>query len=89
MLIVAIYLDRRSLSQLATIVRLSGQALLGTTLAPIAGQFGWQWGMVAGFLLSSAALTVGFKDAGLNLYNNGFAAGIVAAVIVPVILIFV
>ena len=60
-------------------------ALFGTTLAPIAGRFGWGWGIVAGFLHSSAALTVGYAHAGLNLYNNGFAAGIVAAVLVPVI----
>ena len=60
--------------------------LFGTSLAPISGQFGWQWGIVAGFLHSSAALTVGFNHAGLNLYNNGFAAGIVAAVMVPVII---
>jgi Protein of unknown function (DUF1576) len=60
--------------------------LFSTTLAPISGQFGWRWGMVAGFLHSSAALTVGFNHAGLNLYNNGFAAGIVAAVIVPIII---
>ena len=60
-------------------------ALFGTTLAPIAGRFGWHWGVVAGFIHSSAALTVGPVHAGLNLYNNGFAAGIVAAVLVPVI----
>ncbi len=60
-------------------------ALFGTTLAPIAGRFGWHWGIVAGFLHSSAALSVGPVHAGLNLYNNGFAAGIVAAVLVPVI----
>ena len=60
-------------------------ALFGTTLAPIAGRFGWHWGIVAGFVHSSAALTVGPVHAGLNLYNNGFAAGIVAAVLVPVI----
>jgi hypothetical protein len=61
-------------------------ALFGTTLAPIAGRFGWHWGIVAGFVHSSAALTVGPLHAGLNLYNNGFAAGIVASVLVPVIL---
>ena len=61
-------------------------ALFGTTLAPVAGQFGWFWGIVAGFMHSSAALTVGYAYAGLNIYNNGFAAGIVAAVLVPVIL---
>jgi hypothetical protein len=60
-------------------------ALFGTTLAPIAGRFGWHWGVVAGFVHSSAAQTVGPLHAGLNLYNNGFAAGIVASVLVPVI----
>ncbi len=60
-------------------------ALFGTTLAPIAGRFGWHWGIVTGVVHSSAALSVGTLHAGLNLYNNGFAAGIVAAVLVPVI----
>lgn len=58
--------------------------LFGSTLAPIAGHFGWGWGLVAGFIHSSAALSVGNNHAGLNLYNNGFAAGLVAAVVVPV-----
>jgi hypothetical protein len=61
-------------------------ALFGTTLAPIAGRFGWHWGVVAGLVHSSAALSVGSLHAGLNLYNNGFAAGLVAAVLVPVII---
>lgn len=60
-------------------------ALFGTTLAPIAGRFGWHWGVAAGFLHAAAALVVGETSTGLNLYNNGFAAGIVAAVLVPVI----
>jgi hypothetical protein len=61
-------------------------ALFGTTLAPIAGRFGWHWGVVAGLVHSSAALSVGSLHAGLNLYNNGFAAGLVASVLVPVII---
>jgi len=61
-------------------------ALFGTTLAPIAGRFGWHWGIVAGLVHSSAALSVGTLHAGLNLYNNGFAAGLVASVLVPVII---
>ncbi|KAA6185108.1 DUF1576 domain-containing protein [Thiohalocapsa marina] len=61
-------------------------ALFGTNLAPIAGYFGWRWGIVAGFVHSSAALSVGVVHGGLNLYNNGFAAGIVASILVPVIL---
>jgi hypothetical protein len=61
-------------------------ALFGTTLAPIAGRFGWHWGIVAGFLHSSAARSVGAVHGGLNLYNNGFAAGIVASVLAAVII---
>ncbi|MDM0014555.1 DUF1576 domain-containing protein [Variovorax sp. J22P168] len=60
-------------------------ALFGTTLAPIAGRFGWHWGIVAGFIHSSAAHSVGDLHGGLVLYNNGFAAGLVAAVLTPVI----
>jgi hypothetical protein len=61
-------------------------ALFGTTLAPIAGRFGWHWGLLAGVLHGSVAQTVGQVHGGLVLYNNGFAAGLVAAVLVPVIL---
>jgi hypothetical protein len=60
-------------------------ALFSTNLAPIAGQFGWRWGTVAGFIHSSVALSVVGVHGGLNLYNNGFAAGLVACVLVPVI----
>jgi hypothetical protein len=61
-------------------------ALFGTTLAPIAGRFGWHWGIVAGILHSSVAQSVGQVHGGLVLYNNGFAAGLVASVLVPVIM---
>jgi hypothetical protein len=61
-------------------------ALFGTTLAPIAGRFGWQWGIVAGFLHSSVAQHIGQFHGGLVLYKNGFAAGLVATILVPVIL---
>ncbi len=61
-------------------------ALFGTTLAPIAGRFGWHWGIVAGFVHSSAALAVGDLHGGLVLYNNGFAAGLVATALAPVII---
>ena len=59
--------------------------LLSTTLAPIAGQFGMMWGIAAGFLHSSVALNVGIVYSGMNLYNNGFAGGIVAMFLVPLI----
>lgn len=59
--------------------------LLSTTLAPIAGEFGILAGILAGFLHSSVALNVGIVYGGMNLYNNGFAGGIVAIFLVPVI----
>lgn len=60
-------------------------ALFGTALAPIAGEFGWKYGVIAAFIHSSVVLNVGVLHGGLNLYNNGFAAGIVAAILVPII----
>jgi len=59
--------------------------LFSTTLAPIAGEFGIIPGIIAGFLHSSVALNVGIVYGGMNLYNNGFAGGIIAAFMVPVI----
>jgi len=58
--------------------------LLSTTLAPIAGEFGVIAGVIAGFLHSAAALNVGIVYGGMNLYNNGFAGGLIATFLVPV-----
>lgn len=60
-------------------------ALFGTTLSPIAGEFGWKYGILAGFIHSSVVLNVTYLHAGFNLYNNGFAGGLVAMVLVPII----
>ncbi|AOY78216.1 hypothetical protein BJL90_03410 [Clostridium formicaceticum] len=60
-------------------------ALFGTTLAPIAGQFGWISGIIAGFLHMAMVMNVGYLHGGMNLYNNGFSGGIVAAALVPVL----
>lgn len=59
--------------------------LLSTTLAPIAGEFGVIAGILAGFLHSAAALNVGIVYGGMNLYNNGFAGGLIATFLVPVL----
>ncbi len=59
-------------------------ALFGTALAPIAGEFGWMYGVLAAFVHSSVVLNVGFLHGGMNLYNNGFAAGIVAGFLLPI-----
>ena len=58
-------------------------ALFSTGLAPIAGHFGPFWGIVAGVLHSSVVLNVGVLYGGLNLYNNGFSAGLVCIVLLP------
>ena len=57
--------------------------LFGTTLAPIAGQFGWKAGMIAGFLHLITVTNIGYLNGGINLYNNGFSGGIVAATLIP------
>ena len=59
--------------------------LLSTNLAPVAGKFGVIAGLIAGFLHSSVALNVSVVYSGMNLYNNGFAGGLVAMFLVPVI----
>jgi len=59
--------------------------LFSTGLAPIAGQFGWPIGILAGFLHVAVAMNIGYLHGGLNLYNNGFAAGFVAMILVPII----
>jgi hypothetical protein len=60
-------------------------ALFGTGLAPIAGHYGWIYGVAAGFVNSSVVLNSGILHGGMNLYNTGFSAGIVAAVMIPII----
>lgn len=59
--------------------------LFGTTLAPIAGHFGWPYGILAGFIHSALVLQTGGPVAGLNLYNNGFSGGLIAIVLYPTI----
>lgn len=59
--------------------------LFGTTLAPFAGQFGWPFGVLAGFLHSSVVLYAGLPLEGMNLYNNGFSGGLIAIVLYPVL----
>ena len=59
-------------------------ALFGTTLAPISGSFGPLAGIITGFIHSSVVLHAGRGYSGVNLYNNGFAGGIVSIVVYPI-----
>jgi len=60
-------------------------ALFSTCLSPLSRKFGFKWGMVAGFLHLSLASHVGFFHGGMNLYNNGFAGGLAAMMLLPII----
>ena len=59
--------------------------LLCTGLAPIAGQFGWLWGFAAGFVHMAIVQNTAFLHGGMNLYNNGFAAGLTCILMIPII----
>lgn len=60
-------------------------ALFGTTLAPITGSYGFFAGMIAGALHAAVVQNTSDTHAGLNLYNNGFSGGFVAAFLVPLL----
>ncbi|MBI9104302.1 MAG: DUF1576 domain-containing protein [Spirochaetales bacterium] len=60
-------------------------ALFATTLAPLAGQFGILPGILAGFIHLFMVLQTGAWQGGMNLYNNGFAGGLTATLMVAVI----
>ncbi len=60
-------------------------ALFCTTLAPIAGQFGIIAGVIAGFVHLFMVETTAAWHGGLDLYNNGFAGGLTASLIIAVL----
>lgn len=57
--------------------------LFSTCLAPIAGHFGGLYGIIAGMLHTSLVARIGILHSGVNLYNNGFSAGIICILLVP------
>ncbi len=60
-------------------------ALFGTTLAPISGQYGSLAGILAGACHMGLILKVGVLHSGMNLYNNGFSGGFIAAILAPLL----
>lgn len=64
-------------------------ALFAVGLSPIAGQFGIFSGILAGILHSTIVMCTSPMYGGLNLYNNGFSAGWVAIILVPLIESFI
>ncbi len=59
--------------------------LFAATLAPISGTYGPVAGVAVGMLHLVLVQTVGVLHGGLNLYNNGFAGGMAAGLIVPIL----
>ncbi|MCL2605139.1 MAG: DUF1576 domain-containing protein [Defluviitaleaceae bacterium] len=62
--------------------------LFSTCLSPTTKRFGWKWAFVVGFVHLVLATNVGEFHGGLNLYNNGFAAGLSSMVLLPVMEFF-
>ena len=54
-------------------------------LSPLCTRFGWKWGLIAGFIHLCFATNVADFHGGLNLYNNGLAAGFTAMLLLPII----
>jgi purine-cytosine permease-like protein len=49
----------------------------------VAGRFGIVAGLIAGFAHVAMTLNIGYLHGGMNLYNNGFSGGFIAATLVP------
>ncbi len=60
-------------------------ALFGTSLSPIAGHYGWFYGILASIINSAVVLNLSILHGGMNLYNTGFSSGIVAAFLIPIL----
>ncbi len=63
--------------------------LFSTTLAPLAGVYGYKVGFIVGILHFILATNVGIIHGGVNLYNNGFAGGLVAGFSLPILDAFI
>lgn len=60
-------------------------AIFCTTLGPVAGAFGVVAGFIAGFIHLVLVHQTGSWQGGMNLYNNGFAGGLTATLMVSMI----
>jgi len=60
-------------------------AIFSTCLSPLTKNYGFGWGVVAGFVHQAIVPFVGLAHGGLNLYNNGFAGGTTAMLLLPII----
>jgi MFS family permease len=82
--IIAVYLNHLEFNASVNTLAI----LFSTGMAPIAGKYGWHWGIITGFLHVSVAVFIGDVNGGLNLYNNGFAGSFISVLILPIIVVF-
>ena len=56
-----------------------------TGLCPFSGKYGWKIGTIAGFLDAIICTSTAAMHGGFVLYNGGFAAGLSALILVPIL----
>ena len=69
---------------LSTQAYINGLAF-ATGLCPIAGKYGWKWGVVAGLVSAIICTSTSAMHGGFVLYNGGFNAGLTALILIPVL----
>jgi hypothetical protein len=69
---------------LSTQAYINGLAF-ATGLCPIAGSYGWKWGVMAGLVSAIICTSTAAMHGGFVLYNGGFNAGLAALIIVPML----
>lgn len=55
-----------------------------TCLAPISKEYGWKAGIITGLIHMTMVMTARSFQGGFNLYNNGWVAGFVGGILVPI-----
>ena len=56
-----------------------------TGLCPVAGKYGFKYGVLAGFLSAVICTVTAEMHGGFVLYNGGFTAGLTALVLIPIL----
>ena len=69
---------------LSTQAYLNGLAF-ATGLCPIAGKYGFRYGVLAGFMSAVICTVTAEMHGGFVLYNGGFTAGLTALVLIPIL----
>ena len=59
-----------------------------TCLAPISREYGWKAGVITGLVHMTMVMTARSFQGGFNLYNNGWVAGFIGGIMVPIYDVF-